>query len=116
MAGKFEPKVPVQLDPPKDDPISVEELAKANGVDHFVAPFPCRSHQRIHLAGVAVWVRWSWTGLSQTVRLVSILGREVVIDKSTLTQFPGEDGGKCYVAIKVGNLTRHCLTALSGAI
>ncbi|KAL2196453.1 cytochrome b5-like heme/steroid binding domain-containing protein [Corynascus similis CBS 632.67] len=31
MAGKFEPKVPVQLDPPKDDPISVEELAKANG-------------------------------------------------------------------------------------
>ncbi|KAL2264853.1 hypothetical protein VTJ83DRAFT_7363 [Remersonia thermophila] len=33
MAGKFEPKVPVQLDPPKDDPISLEELAKANGVD-----------------------------------------------------------------------------------
>lgn len=31
MAGKFEPKVPVKLDPPKDDPISVEELAKANG-------------------------------------------------------------------------------------
>jgi hypothetical protein len=31
MAGKFEPKVPVQLNPPKDDPISVEELAKATG-------------------------------------------------------------------------------------
>lgn len=31
MAGKFEPKVPVTLDPPKDDPISVEELAKADG-------------------------------------------------------------------------------------
>jgi hypothetical protein len=31
MAGKFEPKVPVQLAPPKDDPISLEELAKANG-------------------------------------------------------------------------------------
>jgi membrane-associated progesterone receptor component len=31
MSGKFEPKVPVKLDPPKDDPISPEELAKANG-------------------------------------------------------------------------------------
>lgn len=31
MSGKFEPKVPVQLDPPKDDPISVAELSKANG-------------------------------------------------------------------------------------
>ena len=36
MAGKFEPKVPVQLDPPKDDPISLEELAKANGMHHSV--------------------------------------------------------------------------------
>ncbi|KAF5016957.1 hypothetical protein F66182_11199 [Fusarium sp. NRRL 66182] len=33
MAGKFEPKVPVNLDPPKDDIISQEELAKANGSD-----------------------------------------------------------------------------------
>ena len=31
MAAKFEPKVPVDLDPPKDDPITVEELSKANG-------------------------------------------------------------------------------------
>ncbi|KFH44709.1 steroid-binding protein-like protein [Hapsidospora chrysogenum ATCC 11550] len=33
MSGKFEPKVPVQLDPPKDDPISLEALARANGAD-----------------------------------------------------------------------------------
>jgi hypothetical protein len=33
MSGKFEPKVPVQLDPPKDTPISLDELAKANGMD-----------------------------------------------------------------------------------
>ena len=32
MAGKFEPKVPVQLDTPKDDPISTEVLAQANGM------------------------------------------------------------------------------------
>ncbi|XXH03551.1 hypothetical protein Hte_009956 [Hypoxylon texense] len=33
MASKFEPKVPVNLDPPKDDPISIEELAKADGTE-----------------------------------------------------------------------------------
>lgn len=31
MSGKFEPKTPVQLNPPKSDPISLEELAKADG-------------------------------------------------------------------------------------
>lgn len=31
MAGKFEPKVPVNLHPPKDDAISPAELAKADG-------------------------------------------------------------------------------------
>ncbi|KAI1273778.1 cytochrome b5-like heme/steroid binding domain-containing protein [Xylaria sp. FL0933] len=31
MAGKFEPKVPVNLDPPKDDLITLEELAQADG-------------------------------------------------------------------------------------
>lgn len=38
MSGKFEPKVPVQLNPPKDDPISVEELAKANGKTSLIHP------------------------------------------------------------------------------
>ncbi|CCE28204.1 uncharacterized protein CPUR_01678 [Claviceps purpurea 20.1] len=33
MASRFEPKVPVQLNPPKDDPISKDELAKANGTE-----------------------------------------------------------------------------------
>ncbi|KAL2758642.1 hypothetical protein ACRALDRAFT_1075146 [Sodiomyces alcalophilus JCM 7366] len=33
MAGKFEPKVPVQLNPPKDDPITKEELAAADGTN-----------------------------------------------------------------------------------
>lgn len=32
MSGKFEPKTPVNLDPPKDDPISPEELAAADGM------------------------------------------------------------------------------------
>jgi len=31
MASKFEPKTPVTLNPPKDDPITPEFLAKCNG-------------------------------------------------------------------------------------
>ncbi|KAH8428851.1 putative progesterone binding protein [Aspergillus melleus] len=30
---RFEPKVPVQLDPPKYDPITMEELSKCDGTD-----------------------------------------------------------------------------------
>jgi len=30
---RFEPKVPVQLDPPKNDLITVEELSKSDGTD-----------------------------------------------------------------------------------
>lgn len=32
MTERFAPKVAVQLDPPKDDPISPEELAKCDGM------------------------------------------------------------------------------------
>ncbi|KAL1977993.1 hypothetical protein VTN31DRAFT_852 [Thermomyces dupontii] len=33
QSKRFEPKEPVQLDPPKDDPISKEELSKCDGTD-----------------------------------------------------------------------------------
>lgn len=36
MAGKFEPKTAVNLDPPKDDPITLEELAQADGKSQSV--------------------------------------------------------------------------------
>jgi len=32
MSGKFEPKTPVVLNPPKDDPITLAELSEANGI------------------------------------------------------------------------------------
>ncbi|KAI9376505.1 cytochrome b5-like heme/steroid binding domain-containing protein [Aspergillus egyptiacus] len=32
-SGRFAPKVPIQLAPPKDDLITVEELAKCDGTD-----------------------------------------------------------------------------------
>ncbi|KAJ5214552.1 Cytochrome b5 [Penicillium cf. viridicatum] len=38
---RFTPKVPVELDPPKDDPISVEELAKCDGM----RVYPCTQHR-----------------------------------------------------------------------
>lgn len=31
-SGKFAPKTPVQLNPPKDDPISLEQLSKCDGM------------------------------------------------------------------------------------
>ncbi|KJK67065.1 Cytochrome b5-like Heme/Steroid binding domain protein [Aspergillus parasiticus SU-1] len=33
MSERFAPKVPVQLEQPKDDPITVEELSKCDGTD-----------------------------------------------------------------------------------
>lgn len=33
MSERFAPKVPVQLEDPKDDPITVEELSKCDGTD-----------------------------------------------------------------------------------
>jgi membrane-associated progesterone receptor component len=36
MSGKrFEPKEPVHLDLPKDDPITVEELSKCDGMGYL---------------------------------------------------------------------------------
>lgn len=41
MSGKFEPKAPVNLDPPKDDPISLAELGKANGKSTWIKMNTC---------------------------------------------------------------------------
>lgn len=43
---KFEPKTPVNLDPPKDDPITLEHLAKCDG------ELSC-STNRTSMAGIA---------------------------------------------------------------
>lgn len=47
---RFSPKIPVQLDPPKYDPITVEELSKCDG--EFFA---------LHLQGFVISVRISYT-------------------------------------------------------
>jgi hypothetical protein len=36
--GKFEPKTPVVLNPPKDDPITPESLSKCNGKSSTILP------------------------------------------------------------------------------
>lgn len=76
MAGRFEPKVPVTLAPPKDDPITLEELAAANGKSGEFS----RSHRRQFPSHGATPDSSSHRGL---------------------THVAGVDGGKCYVAIKV---------------
>lgn len=50
MAGKFEPKTPVNLAPPKDDPIAPEDLAAANGeysICNGRQPDSASSHHRL---------------------------------------------------------------------
>ncbi|CAG9999655.1 unnamed protein product [Clonostachys byssicola] len=55
MSGKFEPKAPVNLDPPKDDPISLEELAKANGKSIWIEMNPCTEGQKCYVAIKALY-------------------------------------------------------------
>ncbi|CAI6100226.1 unnamed protein product [Clonostachys chloroleuca] len=50
MSGKFEPKAPVNLDPPKDDPISLAELAKANGKSTWIEMNTCAEGQKCYVA------------------------------------------------------------------
>jgi hypothetical protein len=38
MSGKFEPKQKVELDPPKDDPISLDYLSKCDGMSSMRLP------------------------------------------------------------------------------
>jgi hypothetical protein len=77
MAGKFEPKTPVNLQPPKDNPITLEELAAANG--EFPS-FPTTP-------GQLSTTNWAMLFIS----LISL----------SPANSTGVDGGKCYVAIKV---------------
>jgi membrane-associated progesterone receptor component len=72
MSGKFEPKEPVQLDPPKDTPISVEELAKSNGMAGHSAPM---------------------------MFLVTLANERRTVSVSNAV-FSGTDGKPTYVAIK----------------
>jgi hypothetical protein len=86
MAGKFAPKEPVQLAPPKDDLISLEHLAKCNGK----LPMPRRPSR------------------SQWMAALSLSRGRPRSDNR-----PGTNGYPCYVAIKVISLncsnTSHSL-------
>lgn len=79
MSGKFEPKTPVQLNPPKSDPIPVDELAKANGT--CISPAYQLRRGRV--------LRCS--NEKRTPNLPYFLTLSI-----------GIDGAKCYVAIKAG--------------
>lgn len=84
MTGKFEPKVPVNLDPPRDDPISPAELAKATGIS---------SPLRAQTASDLSWHRRE--GASMDSSMFSL-----IFGARWLTWATGVEGGKCYVAIK----------------
>lgn len=80
----FKPKVAVQLAPPKTDPISLDELAKADGKNISNTTNFSTSMKEANL-GV------TGTRLSLVIEVL-------------LTDFAGKEGAKCYVAIKVRSL------------
>jgi len=47
-SGKFAPKTPVQLNPPKDDPISLDRLSKCDGMISYLT-------YHIHASCSVVW-------------------------------------------------------------
>lgn len=129
MSKKFEPKVPVELNPPKDDPISVEDLAKANGMyfdsltEPPAAPYPYGEYKssaavRTHLRA-ARYTGFFWVCGAQRAfssEFACVRKRSVYMTPSTSLLFSpnnslqantsansktGVDGAKCYVAIKV---------------
>lgn len=82
MPPKFEPKTPVNLDPPKDDPITLEDLAQADGEFYHKI--------RLHLCDILTFSQKPLT--SNPCRLSEAI---------TNTLRSGTEGKKAYVAIKV---------------
>lgn len=59
MAARFTPKNPVELNPPKDDPITVEELAKADGMRSLLSAVPLLLGTKMRKRRIWVWSRES---------------------------------------------------------
>ncbi|EJP64944.1 hypothetical protein NHJ13051_001640 [Beauveria bassiana] len=91
MAGKFEPKEPVQLNPPKDDPITLEELAKCNGVDSDKIYVAIKGKvydvtgNSSYLPGKAYHV-FTGKDASRALGMTSTKPEDVVADWSTLSE------------------------------
>jgi hypothetical protein len=70
MAGKFEPKTPVQLNPPKSDPISKDFLSQCKGL------LPCDSSSagtgKLTDACMQEWMVASVTSRSRAKYLMSL--------------------------------------------
>lgn len=88
MAGKFEPKEPIPLAPPKDDPISVEELAKCNG-KLFCASLSYRTASKNEL------VYSYFTGVDSEKCYVAIKGKVFDVTGKDAYKPGGSYHGKC---------------------
>jgi hypothetical protein len=94
--GRFEPKTPVNLDPPKSDPISLDELAKANGKGTYD---PSKTHYL--MACIITCRQRGAQGKYQLSLSFPPEQRCSPLVPFTNVRRIGADGGKCYVAIKV---------------
>lgn len=85
MAGRFAPKNPVTLDPPKDDPIDVEYLAKCNGMSVLL----------FFLFLYDLWVSewWEWLGVRGVLERIGMRLLRVVGKGNWLRWMCGDWGG-----------------------
>ncbi|KAI0406410.1 cytochrome b5 [Xylaria palmicola] len=85
MAGTFEPKVPVNLEPPKDDPITLEELAQANG----------KEGQKAYVAIKASYhVSFSRFPVETTGKVYDVTGNKMYQEGSSYHVFVGKDASR----------------------
>ncbi|RFN51157.1 cytochrome b5 [Fusarium flagelliforme] len=101
MAGKFEPKVPINLDPPKDDVISKEELARANGateggkcyvaikVSHCTSASQDATHCATHLIQESTTDRLSPQG-----KVYDVTGNKAYLPGASYNVFAGKDASR----------------------
>ncbi|KAF2964922.1 hypothetical protein GQX73_g8636 [Xylaria multiplex] len=97
MAGKFEPKVPVNLNPPKDDPITLEELALANGAEGqkaYVA-IKARYHNIPHAHLLTETLLSSYVDMWQDKgKVYDVSGNKAYRHGGTYNVFAGKDASR----------------------
>ncbi|KAL9617726.1 MAG: hypothetical protein Q9160_007500 [Pyrenula sp. 1 TL-2023] len=87
----FEPKTPVQLNPPKHDPISVEELAKCDGMN----PSALSSSHLLRRGGLRALSNEAEEGTDSTKpTLVAIKGTVFDVSKNKAYGVGGQYHGK----------------------
>lgn len=97
---RFEPKEPVQLDPPKDDPYTPEELSKFDGMIYYIFyAFSLRELPRVlqgHYMINAIFLKYTGTDPSRPA-YVAIKGTIFDVSKKDAYAKGGQYHGMKYL-------------------